>query len=275
MFSFLDTRKAHNRLRWIGKTQKMVGTSGNSFMALTAYMQTAEEQSCKRQVQNRLCFLVNLSKSRYLKVTFRVLFGKIAATTRWNQQSDIRVYCDCQASCPRTEKVFQLFRGNQICVTDCNEMRSRSGLVVQRNWARGCRMFGHHATRGSRESQRGCGVPSTVYLHNPETLRRFLSWIKVNSFANPIYYWIAVNLFPCETHWARNYSTIGTSAASFGPPLSDWVACGMVEGMNRVPRKGYCLFHLNLGITRPKWGCVSLKSRIPSESCMVPGYVGF
>ncbi len=37
MFSFLDTRKARNRLRWIGKTQKMVGTSGNSFMALTAY----------------------------------------------------------------------------------------------------------------------------------------------------------------------------------------------------------------------------------------------
>ncbi len=31
MFSFLDARNAHNRLRWIGKTQKMAGTSGNSF----------------------------------------------------------------------------------------------------------------------------------------------------------------------------------------------------------------------------------------------------
>ncbi len=29
MFSFPDARKAHNRLRWIGKTQKMAGTSGN------------------------------------------------------------------------------------------------------------------------------------------------------------------------------------------------------------------------------------------------------
>ncbi len=31
MFSFPDARNAHNRLRWIGKTQKMAGTSGNSF----------------------------------------------------------------------------------------------------------------------------------------------------------------------------------------------------------------------------------------------------
>ncbi len=31
MFSFPDARKAHNRLRWTGKTQKMAGTSGNSF----------------------------------------------------------------------------------------------------------------------------------------------------------------------------------------------------------------------------------------------------
>ncbi len=38
MLSFPDARKTHNRLRWIGKTQKMVGTSKNSFMALTAYM---------------------------------------------------------------------------------------------------------------------------------------------------------------------------------------------------------------------------------------------
>ncbi len=30
MFSFLDARKAHNQLRWIGKTRKMAGTSGNS-----------------------------------------------------------------------------------------------------------------------------------------------------------------------------------------------------------------------------------------------------
>ncbi len=31
MFSFPDARKAHNRLRWIGKTRKMAGTSGNPF----------------------------------------------------------------------------------------------------------------------------------------------------------------------------------------------------------------------------------------------------
>ncbi len=31
MFSFPDARKVHNRLRWIGKTRKMAGTSGNSF----------------------------------------------------------------------------------------------------------------------------------------------------------------------------------------------------------------------------------------------------
>ncbi len=31
MFSFPDGRKAHNRLQWIGETQKMAGTSGNSF----------------------------------------------------------------------------------------------------------------------------------------------------------------------------------------------------------------------------------------------------
>ncbi len=31
MFSFLDARKAHNRLRWISETWKMAGTSGNSF----------------------------------------------------------------------------------------------------------------------------------------------------------------------------------------------------------------------------------------------------
>ncbi len=30
-FSFPDARKAHNRLRWIGKTRKMAGTSGNTF----------------------------------------------------------------------------------------------------------------------------------------------------------------------------------------------------------------------------------------------------
>ncbi len=30
MFSFPDARKAHNRLRWIGETRKMAGTSGNS-----------------------------------------------------------------------------------------------------------------------------------------------------------------------------------------------------------------------------------------------------
>ncbi len=30
MFSFPDARKAHNQLRWIGRTRKMAGTSGNS-----------------------------------------------------------------------------------------------------------------------------------------------------------------------------------------------------------------------------------------------------
>ncbi len=41
MFSFLDARKVRNRLRWIGETRKMEGTSGNSLMALTAYTYTA------------------------------------------------------------------------------------------------------------------------------------------------------------------------------------------------------------------------------------------
>ncbi len=36
-FSFPDARKVHNRLRWISKTRKMAGTSGNTLMALTAY----------------------------------------------------------------------------------------------------------------------------------------------------------------------------------------------------------------------------------------------
>ncbi len=31
MFPFPDARRAHNRLRWIGRTRKMRGTSGNSF----------------------------------------------------------------------------------------------------------------------------------------------------------------------------------------------------------------------------------------------------
>ncbi len=30
-FSFSDAKRARNRLRWIGKTRKMAGTSGNSF----------------------------------------------------------------------------------------------------------------------------------------------------------------------------------------------------------------------------------------------------
>ncbi len=55
MFSFPDARKAHNQLRWIGKTQKMVGTSGNSFMALTAYRwkETVGDRQTDRQADRQ------------------------------------------------------------------------------------------------------------------------------------------------------------------------------------------------------------------------------
>ncbi len=80
-FSFSDARKAHNRLRWIGKTRKMAGISGNAFNgSFRVHQSTALRRRGNKKNQTN-CSVSSRISIFGLKMCFeRVLFGLIAGS---------------------------------------------------------------------------------------------------------------------------------------------------------------------------------------------------
>ncbi len=68
MFSFLDARKVHNRLQWIGKTRKMAGTSGNSFYG--SYRVHRKQSKCDFLIGSAKYFSGNIHRDTVYRSNF-------------------------------------------------------------------------------------------------------------------------------------------------------------------------------------------------------------
>ncbi len=69
MFSFPDARKVCNRLRWIGKTRKMAGTSGNSFSGSYRVHIDRWFQANRFQANIDMAMISNIETSRVSRIS--------------------------------------------------------------------------------------------------------------------------------------------------------------------------------------------------------------